>query len=426
MRDRCIQFLNPLIPEFLNRGSLHMKNRVVITSIGLVSALGFSTEKALGGLESGGAAFERAAFDDNVCVCPVGMDFRLKDFIGRYKNARYLNRGAQFCVASATAALRNSGLDEEMLAGTGLFVGSGPNLDIGGEFPEILEGNLDRETLAALWILKFLPNTAASAISDLAGVHGENATVGTACSASLQALGEGFRKIRSGYLDIALAGGGDSRLSPGAILAYRKAQALWTGRGDPSTQYGPFDRNRRGFIPGEGGAFFVLENLELARARSAVILGEVCGFGASMDGYNMTAPDPAGRWAEVAVRSALDEAGLGADRIDVISAHGTATPLNDEMEAALIGRIFGSKPPVVALKSRIGHLAAACGAVELALGLACLHRGFLPGIRNLKDPAFDKINLVRESQSTSAETMIVENFGFGGQNAALVVKKWKE
>lgn len=210
-------------------------------------------------------------------------------------------------------------------------------------------------------------------------------------------------------------------------MAYRKAQALWTGRGDPSEQYGPFDLNRRGFVPGEGGAFFVLENLEHAKGRSAVILGEVCGFGASMDGYNMTAPDPAGRWAEVAVRSALDEAELSARLIDVISAHGTATPLNDEMEAGLIERIFAvSEPPVIALKSRIGHLAAACGAVELALGLTCLDRGFLPGTRNLKDPAFDKINLVRESQRTSAETLVVENFGFGGQNAALVVKKWKE
>lgn len=183
-----------------------MNTRVVITSIGIISALGFSTEEAAGGLENGGAAFERPAFDSDVCVCPVGPGFRLKDFTGRYKNARYLNRGAQFCVAGAMAALRDAGLTEDMLAGAGLFVGSGPNLDIGGEFPEIRGGNLDRQTLAALWILKFLPNTAASAISDLAGIHGENATVGTACSASLQAIGEAFRKIRGGYLDVALAG----------------------------------------------------------------------------------------------------------------------------------------------------------------------------------------------------------------------------
>ena len=184
-----------------------MANRVVITSIGIISALGFSAEEIVRNLQDDGAAFERPAFDDEVCVCPVGDGFRLKDFTGRYKNARYLNRGAGFSVAAAMSALKGAGLAEQMLAGAGLFVGIGPNLDLGGEFPEIRQGNLDRQTLAALWMLKFLPNTAASAISDLAGIHGENSTVGTACSASLQAIGEAFRKIKDGYLKVALAGG---------------------------------------------------------------------------------------------------------------------------------------------------------------------------------------------------------------------------
>jgi|SRR5208337_3747107 len=423
-----------------------MKDRVVITSIGIMSALGFSAEEIVASLKDGGAAFERPAFDHKVCVCPVGDDFRLKDFTGRYKNARYLNRGAGFSVAAAMSALKGANLAEQMLAGAGLFVGCGSNMDIGGEFPEIRQGNLDRQTLAALWILKFMPNTAASTISDLVGIHGENATVGTACSASLQAIGEAFRKIKDGYLEVALAGGGDSKLNPGGILGYRMAQALWTyeesgrfaaspgplsplhpSREDPSRHFGPFDRHRRGFIPGEGGAFFVLENLEHAKARSARILGEVCGFGAAMDGFNMTAPDPSGKWAEAAVRGALDEAGLSEDQIDVVSAHGTATVLNDQMEADLISRVFsGHKPYVIALKSRIGHLTGGCGAVETAIGLTCLRNGFLPGIRNLDEPAFENINLVRSTQEISAETMLVENFGFGGQNAALVVKRWKE
>ncbi len=402
-----------------------MPNRVVITSIGVISSLGFSASEIMASIEEGRVAFERSPFDPELLTCPVGAGFNLRRFAGRYKNSRYLNRGAAFAVASAMEAVKGSGASGEMLAEAGLFVGAGPNLDIGGEFPEISGGEMERDSLAALWILKFLPNTAASAIADLAGIHGENATIGTACSASLQAVGEAFRKVRDGHLRAALAGGGDSRLSPGALLAYRKATALWTQNGRRAALYAPFDRGRKGFVPGEGGAFFVLENLEHARLRGAEIFGEVCGFGASMDGYNMTAPDPAGKWGEAAVMRALGQAGLLPGQIDVISAHGTGTPLNDDMEAALIGRVFGgSKPHVIALKSWIGHLSAACGAVELAIGLTCLRSGRLPRIRNLRQPCIEGINFVREPTPVSANSMLVQNFGFGGQNAALVVKKW--
>jgi 3-oxoacyl-[acyl-carrier-protein] synthase II len=404
-----------------------MARRVVITSIGVVSALGFSSAEIVSNLKAGRVSFERAPFDRNVWICPITSDFNIRNFTGRYKNVRYLNRGAQFCVASAMAALKDARLDAHMCARAGLFIGTGPNLDIGTEFPEIQQGNLDREDLAALWILRFLPNTAASAIADLAGIHGENLTIGTACSASLQAIGEAFRRIRHGVLDLALAGGGDSRLSPGAILAYRKAQALWTGDEDCSKEYSPFDARRRGFLPGEGGAFFVLEDLEHARDRGARIYAEVCGFGASLDGYNMTAPEPDGKWAASAVRSALREAGLEPEKIDLISSHGTGTPLNDAMEANLISCLQGEhRPFVLALKSWVGHLSAACGAVELAIGLACMERSYLPEIRNLREPCAGNITFVREAREVQTETMLLQNFGFGGQNGALVVRLWRE
>jgi len=404
-----------------------MARRVVITSIGVISALGFSLEEIVASLKAGRVFFERTPFDGSVWACPITSHFNIRDFTGRYKNARYLNRGAQFCVASAIAALRESGLDGRMRAKAGLFVGTGPNLDIGSEFPQIEQGRLDRDELAALWILRFLPNTAASAISDLAGIHGENATIGTACSASLQAVGEAYRRVKHGHLDLALAGGGDSRLSSGGILAYRKAQALWTGDGDCSRQYSPFDTTRRGFVPGEGGAFFVLEELEHARNRATRIYAEVCGYGATLDGYNMTAPEPNGEWAEAAVRSALREADLEASKLDVVFAHGTGTPLNDTMEANLISRIQGEhRPLVVALKSWIGHLAAACGAVELAVGLACMGRKYLPAIRNLTHPCLGEIDFVQEAKELQGNTMLLQNFGFGGQNSALVVKLWRE
>jgi len=404
-----------------------MPNRVVITSMGVISSLGFSADEILASLAEGRTAFRQPESNAEAWTCPVRADYNPRQFTGRYKNARYLNRGAGFAVASAMEAIKRAGIQGTMLEKAGLFAGVGPNLDIGGEFPEILDGNLDRETLSALWILRFLPNTAASAIADLAGIHGENATIGTACSASLQAIGEAFRKVKYGCLDVALAGGGDSRLSPGAILAYRKAQALWNGSGDASTEYSPFDQIRNGFVPGEGGASFLLENLDHARARGARILAEVRGFGAAMDGHNMTAPEPGGKWAETAVRSALDEAGATARDIDAVSAHGTGTPLNDAMEADLINRVFEEhRPLVIALKSWVGHLAAACGAVELAIALACMPESLLPEIRNLKNPCRDGINFVRSAVRVPVDTMLFENFGFGGQNAALVVRRWKE
>ncbi|MGC9976807.1 MAG: beta-ketoacyl-[acyl-carrier-protein] synthase family protein, partial [Syntrophales bacterium] len=306
----------------------------------------------------------------------------------------------------------------------GLFVGAGPNLDIGGEFPEIREGKIDRDDLQALWILKFLPNTAASVIAKLSGTHGENLTVCTACSASLQAIGEAFRKIKNGYLDRALAGGGDSRLSPGGILAYRKASALYTGDSEPNKASRPFDCSRNGFVPGEGGAFFLLEELEKAKERGAQIYGEICGYGSSMDASNMTAPQGTGRWGIMAVLSALQEAEMSPSQIDVISTHGTGTLLNDEGEANLIGEIYSScNPQVIAMKSWVGHTASACGAVELALSLICMQENYIPEIRNLKDPCRGKINFIRNGGTFLFGTCVIENFGFGGQNGALIVKR---
>jgi 3-oxoacyl-[acyl-carrier-protein] synthase II len=321
-------------------------------------------------------------------------------------------------------AIKNADAGEELPTNTGLFVGVGPNLDVGGEFPEITNGDIDRQDLSALWILKFLPNTAASAIAKLAGIHGENFTVTTACSASLQAIGEAFRKIKDGYLDTALAGGGDSRLSRGGILAYKKAHALYTGNSDPEKASRPFDCDRKGFVSGEGGAFFILEEMECAKRRGSNIYAEVCGFGSSLDGYSMTDPDPDGKCAETAVCAALSEAGIPPRQIDLVSAHGTGTLLNDSMEANLISRIYGNDgPSVFALKSWIGHASSACGALELAICLACMHDNYIPAVRNLDNPIHPTLNFVRKGKDCSYNTVMLENFGFGGQNSVLIVKK---
>jgi len=404
-----------------------MARRVVITSMNVVSALGTSSHDIIDNLRNDQVNFKSSVYDEDLTVCPV-LGFDLKAHTGRLKTARYLNRGAQFSVASAMETARQAGLGPEMLQKAGLFVGSGPNLDIGGEFPEIQNGCMDRPDLPALWILRFLPNTAASIIASILGIHGENATIATACSAGLQAIGEAFRKIRHGDLDLAFAGAGDSRLNAGGLLAYQKARALLEVKdADHRYVYSPFAAVRKGFVPGEGGAFFLLESMDHAKSRGKEIIAEVCGFGATLDGTAMTAPEPSGVWAEKAVRSALDQAGMISTDIDAVFAHGTGTELNDQVEANLIDRMFHPhRPLILALKSWIGHLAAACGAVELAIGLICMQHGYLPEIRNLKIPCHQRLDFIKKAVSVSPSGMLFQNFGFGGQNAALVIRAWKE
>jgi len=398
--------------------------RVVITALGVVSSLGNSSEQILQALRNGQVSFAESSFDPQVITSPI-RDFELGAFTGSFKERRYLNRGAQLAVAAAMSAIRMASLRREQLTDTGLFLGAGPNMDVGGEIPEIRQGEIQHDSLMALWILRFLPNTAASVISILAGIQGDNLTVTSACSSSLQAIGVAFQKIRDGYLDLALAGGGDSRLTPGAILAYRKARALYEGGGNPGEASRPFDNGRRGFVPGEGGAVLLLEELEHARSRGAAIYGEVCGFGTSMDGYNVTAPEPAGRGGQMALEKALEDAGLVPGDIDAVSTHGTGTLLNDRMEAALIERVYERIfPRVLAFKSWIGHLSTACGAMETALSLICLQNDFLPEIRNLREACSPVLPFVREGGNCPTSTWAIENFGFGGQNAVLIVKRY--
>jgi 3-oxoacyl-[acyl-carrier-protein] synthase II len=402
-----------------------MGRRVVITAMGAVTSLGDDFQTISDSIRLERVCFRRCASGDPIVVAPVA-EFDLRRHTGRHKNLRYLNRGAAMAVAAAAQAIRNASLSEAQRRRAGLFVGAGPNLDLGTECAQIDCGKIRDHGLPALWMLRFLPNTAASAIAQLAGIHGENLSLGNACAASLQAVGEAHRRIRHGDLDLAVAGGGDSRLSDGALLAYHKAGALFCGEDSPETASRPFDASRQGFVPGEGGAFFVLESADHASRRGATVLAEVCGYSATMDGHAMAAPRPDGRWAEQAVRRALEQAGLAPEAIDLISAHGTGTTLNDAMEADMIRRIFGEKQPVVvALKSWIGHLASACGAAELAISLIALQSGQWPHIRNLAAPCNTSLNYLRQKSVADPSHLLLQNFGFGGQNAALVVGRWR-
>ncbi|MFW6415226.1 MAG: beta-ketoacyl-[acyl-carrier-protein] synthase family protein [Thermodesulfobacteriota bacterium] len=403
-----------------------MERRVVITSWSAITSLGSSAEEIVGNLQNKNISFERPDFDPEVVVCPV-QDFDLRSYTGRFKNRRYLNRGAAFSVASAMQTIRCSGLESVQLENTGLYVGTGPNLDITEAFSRTDEGEADFSANPALWMLEFLANTAGSIISQLGGIHGESLSIQTACAAGLQSIGEAYRKVKQGIVDTALAGAGDSRLNKGGIAAYKKAQAIHVGEGEPGRVCRPFAQERNGFVTGEGGAFFLLESLEQARERGANIVAEVCGFGASMDGQGMTAPAEDGKYAQKAVENALQDAGMQPSNIDLVSAHGTGTLLNDKVEADILQRVFASsKPRVTAIKSWIGHLSAACGAAELGVILSCMQQGYIPQIRNLENPCSEDVFFLTDASKHRPDRILLQNFGFGGQNSALVIERWEQ
>lgn len=378
--------------------------RVVITACGTILPAGCSFQEISDTFDANANLFCASSHDPDVTACPV-RDFELKSFTGRFKNSRYLSRAQQLTLAATLRALQNADLRADALETCGLYLGVGPNLEA------------HPVANKALWLLDFLPNTLASAIAQITGIRGENTTLLTACAASTQAIGQAWFSIRHGLCDLALAGGGDSRLSAPGIDAYKVAGVLATGTPDHACR--PFDLQRTGFAIGEGAAMFVLESLEHATRRNAPILAEICGTGSSLDGIGMTRPDPDGNSAASAVRKAL-----GGIEADVILAHGTGTRHNDAMEAELIRRVHPNAKAVTAFKSWIGHLAAGCGAAELALGLACAQSGIFAGIRNLTQPCDEHIPLLRQAMSLKAENMLLHSFGFGGQNAALLVRPW--
>lgn len=417
--------------------------RVVISGAGGCTPLGGSLAEVGEALRAGRLPFVPSRHWPQFAVAPAdprgdmarapSPDAALR-LLGGWRHRHYCHRGAQLAVLAglraALDAVPSSGEQppdwtELLPDDTPLLLAAGPMLDVSGE-PGLPPGDVSR--LGALWLLRWLPNTAAAALCRFLGLHGESLTLNAACASALQALGEGFRRIRRGEAVRVLVAAGDSRLSEAGLLGYARAQTL--SRRGPDCGPRPFDLARDGFVAAEGGAAFVLESLESATARGARIHAEVLGYGASSDGGSLTAPDEEGRYAERAVRAALDEAAASGmrDGPHWISAHGTGTVRNDAVEAAMLERLFAGRgaasPAVMALKSRQGHASAAAGAVELLSVLAAWRRGSMPSIAGLEQPCSTRLAFVREETPFTGPLGLLENFGFGGQNAALAVRLW--
>ena len=423
--------------------------RVVITGIGVVSPNGVGRRafaEAIAEGRSGVGPIE--SFDTSGQAIKIAGEvkgFDVMRYLGDHKkSAKTMSRAVGFAVGAASLAVEDSGIDRDKIDPTrfGVCMGTGITpVDVCELVGPISEGigsdgfSLGRfaaaraETMDPLWLLKHLPNMAAAHMSILHQAMGPNSTVVTACAAGTQAVGDAFRLIGRGDADIMLAGGCDSRIDPLMIVAYEAMKAVSHSSREPSEVSRPFDAERDGFVLGEGAAVLILESLQHAKRRRAKIYAEVRGYGSSFDAYGMTRPEPEGKGAALSMRAALREAKCDPADIDYINAHGTSTRLNDLMETVAVKRVFGHRAkaiPMSSQKSMVGHLIGASGALEAAATAISLDTGVVPPTINqvTPDPACDLDYVPNTARETSSRVAISNSFGFGGQNASLVLAKY--
>jgi 3-oxoacyl-[acyl-carrier-protein] synthase II len=426
--------------------------RVVVTGLGVVAPNGIGKDAfwsaCLQGKSGVGPVRSFDASHHPVKIAAEVPDFNVTRFVphAQRKTMKIMSRAMRFAVGAAGLGIEDSGLDLDrenpervgVVMGTGLVPVDLPEIspalyescDPGGQLQTTRLGRQGAEALFPLWILKYLPNMVAAHISLAFNAQGPNSTITTACAAGTQAVGEGFRLIERGDADIVLSGGADSRIDPLLMLAYTALGALSRSERPAAEVSRPFDGQRDGFVLGEGAGVLVLEELEHAKERGAVIYAEVLGMGSSFDAYAVTKPDPEAKGAARAIREALREARVDPGDVDYINAHGTSTRLNDAMETTAVKSVFGDGAkavPLSSIKSMVGHLIGAAGAVEAVALAMSLYDEALPPTINLTqpDPECDLDYVPNTARELPARVGVSTSFGFGGQNAAIVMRQFK-
>ncbi|WP_413854490.1 beta-ketoacyl-ACP synthase II [Candidatus Ruminimicrobium bovinum] len=410
------------------------KKRIVITGIGAVTPIGLTVKEFTESLKQGksGASFIDAFDTTDFSAKFAGniKNFNPENYIDK-KKARRMARFNQFGIAAAREAIADSGLDltKEDLSRIGVVTGTG----IGGmeilerEHTSLMEKGPRRVSpfLIPMLITNMLPGEIAIEY----GFTGPNYTVTSACASSNNAMGEALRLLRYGDADVIITGGAEATITPISIAGFCSSKALSTRNDDILTASRPFDKDRDGFMMGEGAGILVFETLEHALKRNAKIYAEFAGYGASDDAYHMTAPHPEANGAMAAMEAAIKDAGVSKDEIDYINAHGTSTSMNDKTETLAIKKVFGDKAykiPVSSTKSMTGHLLGAAGAVEAIAIIACMQNGFIHPTINYKTPDPDcdldyVPNVARQQQINCA---LSSSLGFGGHNAVVILKKY--
>lgn len=411
------------------------ERRVVVTGMGAMSPLGKSVAEYWDGLRNGRSGIrEIQAVSPDGFPCKVSgevPDFDPTNWIDR-REARRMGRFSQLSVAATHEAMEQSGLDLESIDPDriGVLIGSGS-----GGLPETDEQATVKVKRGAMRMSPFyipvmLVNMAAANVSRTFGLTGYTNTCATACAASTQAVGEAAEVIRRGTADVMVAGGTEAGICEIGMGGFSTIHALTTWAGDPSMASRPFDADRDGFAPSEGAGTLILESLEHATARGANILAEVTGWGVSSDAFHLVQPHAEGKGAVSAMKSALDDAGVNLDDVDYINAHGTSTPTNDRIETLAIKTLFGEqayKTPVSSTKSMIGHSLGASGSLEAIACVQAVRENVMPPTINqhTADPDCDLDYIPNEARESKVKVSLSNSFGFGGQNACIVIEEFE-
>lgn len=409
-----------------------MYKRVVITGMGVVSPIGCGLDNFWNGIKTGQCGIDEiTAFDTSefsVKLAAEIKDFDPNDYMEK-KEAKRMDRFCQFAVAASQMAMDDSGLElkDENIKRIGVIIGSG----VGGI--NTIETELTKlhtkgpSKVSPFFIPMIISNMASGLVAIRFGVQGINMSVVTACASGANAIGESFRKIQTGLCDIMIAGGSEASITPATIAGFSSMSALCTSK-DKNRASIPFDKERGGFVMGEGSGMLILEEYEHAKARGARIYSEIVGYGATCDAFHMTTPEPNGYGAAAAILSAIEDAGIDKEEIGYINAHGTSTPYNDKFETLAIKNVFGEfayNIPVSSTKSMTGHLIGGAGAIEAIVSSMALKEGFLPATINhiVDDPDCDLDIIPNTGRSTEINYALSNSLGFGGHNTTLLFKK---
>ncbi|MCY3747142.1 MAG: beta-ketoacyl-ACP synthase II [Acidobacteria bacterium] len=406
--------------------------RVVVTGVGLVSPLGIGTRETWDGLMAGrsGAGhvtrFDASDFSSRIACEVKGFD--PLDYADR-RDARKMDTFIQYALAASLFAAEDAGLESplEHPDRVGVIISSG----IGGfetierEHRKLLEKGPRR--ISPFFVPAMVVNLAAGWVSIRLGARGPNSAMATACSAGAHAVGEAFRLVRYGHADVMVAGGAEATITPMCIGGFASMKALSTRNDEPERASRPFDRDRDGFVVGEGAGILILEEREQALARGAPLYAEVLGYGMSGDAHHITAPAEDGGGAVRVMQAALAEAGASPEDVDAVNAHGTSTPLNDRIETAAIRRVFGGHADRLAVsstKSMTGHLLGGAGGLEAGISCLTLRHQVLPPTINYEtpDPDCDLDNVPNTARPATVRSVLSNSFGFGGTNVSLLFR----
>ena len=408
---------------------------MVITGMGAITPLGLTPDKFWKNLVAGKSGIATMTLcDPTDYPCQIAgevRDFDPAQYVG-VRDARRMARFSQLAVAAAMTAVESARLDisEEDPYRVGVILGNG-----NGGFPTLEENcrilsDRGGMRMSPFFFPMVLPNMAAANVSHYVGARGYNSTVSTACAAANQAMGDALQIIRRGGADVVLAGGTEAGISQLGLAGFAVMRALSTQNEHPEKASRPFDAGRNGFVPSEGSVVLVLESLEHALSRNADILAEVAGFGCTADAGHLVQPEETGASAAEAMRLALKDAGVPIEDVDYINAHGTSTPLNDAVETLAIKRRFGElayRIPISSTKSMIGHALGAAGALEAVACVRSITDGIIHPTINYEvpDPECDLDYVPNKALKKDVRTVLSNAFGFGGQNACLVFRKFE-